>query len=336
MLNKNGFWKNYFIWKRIKIKNQSNIIPCLHNSNAKNLNGNNSKRVSVLSPTLDRYLYLENELEQLEKQTVKNLEVLITDQTDNNKRRRIDANKYPGIKVQYFPQDEKGQCSAWNKLLQEAKGEYVLFLGDDADNMLPDFIEKLLDTAQKFNAEIVASNVVELKMPRKTVNHYYYMSDTFPITLAKREVIMDAGGMDMFFNKNIRADYDLALRCHEKGALIIFDSSALIDHHHAPVGGLREHNARVLTHKESKQSLSKFVEPTSSEIFLVKRHFAEKQYKSYIRIKYFNQIFVKGSVLKKLIRGLLFLLKTPIFYMRYKQNLTLADTELRSRNAFRY
>ena len=336
LLNKKGFWKNYFIWRRMQIIADISILPCLHSSRVEVKGENLITKVSVLAPTLDRYSYLENELIQLEHQTVKSIEVLITDQTNNKKRKNIDVVKYPNITIQYFPQDKKGQCIAWNKLLQEATGEYVLFLGDDADNIRPDFIEKLLDTAEKFNADIVASNVVELKMPNKSVNHHYYMSDTFPITLAKRETIINAGSMDMFFNKNIRADYDLALRCHENGALMIFDSSALIDHHRAPTGGLREHNARVLTHKQSKQSVNKFVEPTASEIFLVKLHFDKKQYKNYIRIKFFNQLFIRGSLLNKLARVSLFILKTPAFYNRYKQNLATANAELVIRNAFRY
>ena len=336
LLNKKGFWKNYIVWSRIQRGIYCDLMPFLHNSKVEVRGESINTSVSVLAPTLDRYSYLENELTQLERQTVKSIEVLITDQTDKIRRKGIDVSKYPGVTIQYFSQDENGQCIAWNKLLQEATGEYVLFLGDDADNIQPDFIEKLLDTANSFNADIVASNVVELKMPVKPVNHHYYMSDTFPITLAKKEVIIKAGRMDMFFNKNIRADYDLALRCHENGALMIFDSSALIDHHRAPVGGLREHKARVLTHKQSKQSISNFVEPTSSEIFLVKQHFEKKQYKSYLRIKYFNQLFIKGSLLKKMARVALFILKTPLFYKRYQRNLTIANAELVSRHAFRY
>ena len=87
-------------------------------------------------------------------------------------------------------------------MLEKAKGEYVLFLGDDADNIQPWFIQKLLSTMQRFDADMVASNVIELRMPTKPVNPYFYMSDTFPITLIKTEVVRRVGNMDMFFNRN--------------------------------------------------------------------------------------------------------------------------------------
>lgn len=331
LFNRKGLLKNYKSWTQTRHISYSGIRHDYHASNIKTERPAKEILVSVLAPTLDRYSYLENELEQLDKQTIGKLEVLITDQTQLEKRQSIDFSKYANLTVKYFPQSGTGQCIAWNKLLEEAKGEYVLFLGDDADNIKPDFIEKLLDTATKFNADIVASNVVELKMPAIPVNHYYYMSDTFPITLAKREVILQAGSMDMYFDKNIRADYDLALRCHENGALMIFDSSALIDHHRAPVGGLRTHNARAITNKQAKTSITKFTEPTASEIFLVKRHFNDIQYRNYIRIKYFDQLVIKGDITRKAARIALFMFRIPSFMKRYKINKSAAEQELKIR-----
>ncbi|OSZ82384.1 hypothetical protein CAP35_03690 [Chitinophagaceae bacterium IBVUCB1] len=310
------------------------LQPIIHSSN-ENINAAH-KTVSVLAPTLDRYSYLYNELEQLSKQTIKPIEILVTDQTDAGKRQNLDSSRFSGLNIKYFPQTDKGQCTAWNKLLNEATGDYVLFLGDDADNITDGFIEKLLATAIKYNADIVASNVIEIGMPEKPVNDHYYMSDTFPITLAKRDVILKAGGMDMFFNKNIRADYDLALRCHNNGALMIFDSSATIHHHRASVGGLRTYNARAITNRLSKNSITRFAEPTSSELFLVKKHFNEKQFKMFVRIKYFDQLIVNGSIIKKTLRLLVFIWKIPAFIKRYKQRLAEANDELRSRGVLKY
>lgn len=328
MLNKPSFFKNYSNWRKAGKINYKSLTPNIHES-GKQIKGVSPKSVSILAPTIDRYSYLAAELEQLSMQTILPKEVLITDQTDKERRQIIDDNLYPAISIRCYPQEEKGQCIAWNKLLGEAEGEYVLFLGDDADDIKPDFIEKLLHTMQHFDADIVASHVIEIDAPQKQVNHHFYMSDTFPITLAKKKLINDAGNMDMFFNKNIRADYDLALRCHEKGALMIFDSSALILHHRAPVGGLRTFNARKITNRVSKNSITKFAEPTSSELYLVKKHFNDKQFKYFVRIKYFDQLMIKGSVLKKLARLFFFLIKLFGIKKRYKANLALAEAALR-------
>lgn len=330
MFNMPGLLLNYKYWRSTKSVAYLPCKPSIHSSIEETL-PEVEGAVSVLAPTLDRYPYLERELEQLSAQKHLPIEVLITDQTDAVRRHEIDTASYPGINIRYFPQNETGQCIAWNKMLEEAKGEYVLFLGDDADNIQPWFIQKLLSTMQRFDADMVASNVIELRMPAKPVNPYFYMSDTFPITLIKTEVVRRVGNMDMFFNRNIRADYDLALRCHESGALMIFDSSALIDHHRAPSGGLRAHKARVVTNAISRQSINKFAEPAVSEIFLVKKHFNVLQYKMFIRIKFFNQLFIKGNSLRKIARILMFGAKLPAIIKRYKANVKLAEQELNRR-----
>jgi len=329
VLNKKGILKNISNKNSVKNVAYSSLKPCLHSSAIKY--PAMPKTVSVLAPTLDRYSYLQNELDQLSVQTILPFEVLVTDQTDEARRQTIDCNQYQKINLRWYPQSEKGQCIAWNKLIEEAKGEYLLFLGDDADNITPDFIEKLLGTAQYYDADMVASNVVELGLPPKPLNPFFYMSDTFPITLIKRDVVVKAGGMDMFFNRNIRADYDLALRCHQNGAFMVFDSSALIDHHRAPVGGLRTYKARSVTNRTSKSSLTKFAEPTSSELFLLKKYFGATHFTNYVRIKYFDQLMVNGGMLRKLARLLVFIAKLPEMRKRYKANLVAAVNELQNR-----
>ncbi len=330
LYNRKGIWANYKMWKSTKSVSPVSQKPLLHDA-VKDGNLLTIPTVSVLAPTLDRYPYLLNELEQLSRQTVLPHEVLITDQTDIKNRDRIDFSKYPDLTVRYFPQDEKGQCVAWNKLLEEATGEYVLFLGDDADGIAPDFIEKLLLTQQKFDSDMVASNVIELGIKYQQLNPYYYMSDSFPITLIKRSVLLKSGFMDMFFNRNIRADHDLAMRCHANGALMIFDSCATVYHHRAPAGGLRAHNARVVTSYMAKNSLSKFLNPTSSEIYIANKYYSPLQKTNYVKIKYFNQLVVNGSIVKKVLRSCIFLVKLPGLYRAYKKNEKAANKALAER-----
>jgi GT2 family glycosyltransferase len=286
------------------------------------------KSVSILAPTLKRYPYLISELRQLSVQTILPHEVLITDQTDIEERQTIPIEDYPNLNIQYYPQEEKGQCLAWNKLLTEATGEYVLFFGDDADHITPDFIEKLLHTAQEFNADMVASNVIEIGTREQPVHPYYYVSDTFPITLIRKNILDKTGYMDMFFNKNIRADQDLAMRCHLQGTLMIFNPSATIHHHRAPVGGLRTHKARVVTNFMAKNSITKFVVPTSSELYLVMKYFNAKQFKSFVRIKYFNQLMVNGSIFRKIAKLFVFAFKYPSINKQYRKNLQAAEQAL--------
>jgi glycosyltransferase involved in cell wall biosynthesis len=333
LLNKPSFSRNLKSWWQTRAVNRLFVAPVLHSS-TKSKKFVADASVSVLAPTLDRYEYLSNELSQLSEQTIMPLEVLMTDQTDKERRKLITTDEYPRLNLRYFPQDEKGQCVAWNKLLEEAKGEFILFLGDDADDIIPGFIEKLLATQALFDCDIVASNVIENGLGYSKLNEHFYMSDTLPIALVRKSLLDKTGYFNMFFNKNIRADHELAIRCHLKGALMIFDSSATIFHHRAPIGGLRAHNARRHTTASVKRSLSKFLNPTSSELYIAHKYYSATVVKSYVRIKYLNQLFIKGHVLKKSLRVLLFILKAPSLYKQYRINKAQALEELNREKYF--
>ena len=316
--------------------NTANIVPlsiqpCIHKSDvppqAK------YQTVSVLAPTLDRYEYLLAELQQLSEQTILPLEVLITDQTPGERRQRINTEEFPRLEIRIFPQQELGQCIAWNKLLEEARGEYVLFLGDDADNITTDFIERLLSTMQVYNADMVASNVIEAGIKAKYKPPYLSIADTFPITLIKRKLLLQTGFMDMFYNRNIRADHDLAMRCHLHGALMLYNPAATIYHHRAPMGGLRSHKARVVTNYMVKHSLSKFTVPTSSELYLIKKFYNAEQFRAFVRIKFLNQLFIEGGITRKFFKTLYFILKGPGLRKKYKKNLAIANIAINENTA---
>jgi glycosyltransferase involved in cell wall biosynthesis len=326
-LHKPGLFHNLWCWFKTHKVKRIKTRPAIHNSHEKSI-ATAPATISILAPTLDRYPYLQRELEQLSAQTLLPHEVLITDQTDIERREIINVAQYPLLNIRVFPQNEKGQCIAWNKLLEESTGEYVFFFGDDADNITSDFLQRMLHTMRKFDADMVASNVIEIGIPEKPINHHYYTSDTFPITLIKKSMLAKSGYMDMFFNRNVRADMDLATRCHLEGCLMIFNPTATIHHHRAPIGGLRAHKARVITNHISKHSVTRFALPTSSEIYFAKKYFTETQFRIYIRSKYINQLFVSGSVFKSILKLLVFLWKYPSIRKQYKQNLAAADEAL--------
>lgn len=330
IFNKENSLRNYKVWSKLKNIKYSKLNPVLHSS-VKTDESVQYARVSVLAPTLDRYPYIKEELRELNEQTILPHEVLITDQTPPDRRQELDVTQYPNLTIKYFPQDDTGQCLAWNKLMQEATGGYIFFFGDDAYDIKPDLIEKMLKTMQRFNADMVASNVREKGITYGPVNHHYYLSDTFPITLIKKSVVEKAGGMDMFFNCYAKADHDLAMRCHNNGALMIFDPSALIGHHRAPSGGLRAHKARVVTNYMTKHSATKITTPPPSEIFIYKRYYTTKQYRNHICIRYMNQVLVNGSIFKKLLSIAYFLYKLPALKKAYGKNEAIADAELKRR-----
>jgi hypothetical protein len=110
--------------------------------------------------------------------------------------------------------------------------------------------------------------------------------------------------------------------------MMIFDSCATIYHHRAPAGGLRAHNARVVTSYMAKNSVSKFLNPTSSEIYIANKYYNSAQKTNYIKIKYFNQLVVSGSIIRKAMRIAAFIFKAPSLYKTYKANEKAANKAL--------
>jgi len=257
--------------------------------------------ISILAPTLDRYWYVQNTINQLQNQRLKPIEILITDQTDLRKRKKLEIENLE-VPVRYFVQDKKGQVVAWNKLIKESKGNYLLFLGDDADNIYPDFCYDLAKSLIDKNSDMMASRVVEKGISYNEIPSGIKMSDTFPITLIKKEVVVDAGCYNMFFNKGIRADADLAIRCHLKGALLLINNSVEIFHHRAPSGGLRAHKQRRTTFYMSQHNIRDYTIQTETEYYISYKYFSKKQIRESNFIKNITLFTVKGNAFKKILK----------------------------------
>ena len=111
------------------------------------------KNISVIIPTLNRYNYLNNVLYQLNQQSVSPMEVIVIDQTPKCDMVKIDPDRFPALYIKYLCLDNPGQCSARNKGIEIASGDYILFCDDD--NELPkDFIEKHIDNISSFKKPV--------------------------------------------------------------------------------------------------------------------------------------------------------------------------------------
>lgn len=257
--------------------------------------------ISVLSPTLDRYWYINNTINQLQEQTLKPLEILITDQTDESKRQNLEIENII-VPVKYFVQKDKGQVLAWNKLINEAKGDYLLFLGDDADKIYPKFCFDLMKSLVATNSDMMAARVVEKGITYNNVPKGIYMSDTFPITLIKKNIVLSSGKYNMFFNKGIRADADLAIRCHLNGALLLINNDIEIFHHRAPSGGLRIHKQRKVTFYMSQNNIRDYIVPTETEFYIAHKYFTKKQIKEELIRRKLSLFTVKGNLFRKVLK----------------------------------
>jgi GT2 family glycosyltransferase len=271
-------------------------------------------RVTVLIPTLERYPYLRNELTQLRDQTVRPLEIMVMDQTPAPDRDTSFPGEFSDLPLRVFFQETQGQCTGWNKGLLESRGDFILFLGDDADDIRPDFLESLLRTLHACQADMVACRVDELgALAIPSSKLHMQISDTFPIALIRRESLRASGLMDYAFDRGARADADLGLRCCKTGALMVYDPSIRVLHHHAPRGGLRAHKARVITRAKSRHSLFFRQVPTFTEIYLARRHFSSRKAREILWVKFIGTFSFKGNGMWKLLKVLISLCTIPGF-----------------------
>lgn len=195
--------------------------------------------VSVVIPTLNRYVYLKDVLRDLEKQTYKNFEVIVVDQTD-----AFRADFYQGwqLDLKYWFQEEKALWRARNEAIQSAKGDYILLYDDDS---LVDehWIEAHLKGMDYFQADLssgVSISTVGAEVPK----HYSYFrwSDQLDTgnVLLKKSIFDEIGIFDRQFEKQRMGDGEFGLRAYLAGYKNISNYKAKRIHLKVSEGGLRQ------------------------------------------------------------------------------------------------
>ncbi len=269
--------------------------------------------VSVLIPTLHRYPYLRTVLDQLRRQTVKPLEIIIVDQSSKELRDMKIAEDFKDLPLKMIYQDEPGQCVSRNAGLNMSQGTHILFIDDD-DEVTPTLIEDHLNSMSLYQCEVSSGVANEVGIPDLPKNFKYLrQSDVFPTnnTMIKKEVLKKSGLFDLAYNRKQRADGDLGMRVYLSGAQMILNPDISVLHHHAAEGGLRQHKARKITYAASRNSVWVRHLPSDSEIYLGLRYFTPKQVREFLWHKVIGSFAVRGNVFKKLIKIILSLVLLP-------------------------
>ena len=195
--------------------------------------------ITVVIPTLNRYPYLKDVFRDLEKQTYKNFEVIVVDQTDP-----FDETVYKGwnLDLKYWYQAEKALWLARNEAIKAAKGEYILLYDDDS-LVEPDWIAQHLKALDFFKADL-SSGVSISTVGAKVPEHYSYFrwSDQLDTgnVLVKREVFEQIGLFDRQFEKMRMGDGEYGLRAYLAGFRNVSNPHAKRIHLKVGEGGLRQ------------------------------------------------------------------------------------------------
>ena len=133
---------------------------------------NNEPLVSVIMPVYNAEEFLDKSVSSVINQTYKNLEILLIDDcsTDNSYNILKEyANKDNRIKL-FHNEQNKHVSATRNVGIKNATGKYLYFIDSD-DFIDNDYIEHLVKTAEKENADIVVNtNMYSCKNKRKKIH----------------------------------------------------------------------------------------------------------------------------------------------------------------------
>ncbi len=118
------------------------------------------KLISIIIPCYNIEKYIEKCIESIEKQTYKNIEIIAVDDCSKDgtlaKLKELQE-KYSNLQV-YQNDKNRGAAYSRNFAMKKTKGEYIGFVDSD-DYITDDYYEKLIETAEKEKADLVATDI---------------------------------------------------------------------------------------------------------------------------------------------------------------------------------
>lgn len=213
--------------------------PIISNDDVASHKLTNFPKVSVIIPTLNRYPYLKDVLEDLEKQDYPEFEVIVIDQSDPFQRDFYEG-YHLDLKVEY--QEEKALWLARNNAIRLSKGDLILLFDDDS-RVEPDWIKQHLRCLEYFDADL-SSGVSLSKNGREVPDSYRYFMISSQLdtgnVLLKKAIFKDIGLFDRQFEKQRMGDGEYGLRSFLEGYRNVSNPLAKRLHLKVGSGGLRE------------------------------------------------------------------------------------------------
>jgi GT2 family glycosyltransferase len=215
---------------------------------------------SVVIPTHNRAVVLHRCLSALAAQTnAGDYEVLVVDDGSTDETHRVVTSlrkAYP-VRLHYFYQPNRKQGAARNLGVRQAKGDWVLFLGDDivpVSTLLAEHRNhhaKWCDDAFRSKTVVIGYTTWPedipttrflayigeqgwqfgfslIEDPDRVPFNYFYTSN---LSLSRR-FFLEAGGFDEDFREYGWEDIELSLRLEKRGMRLVYAPEAKGFHHH--------------------------------------------------------------------------------------------------------
>jgi len=232
--------------------------------------------VTVVIPTLNRYEYLKDVLENLEAQDYRNFEVIICDQTDV-----ILDDFYTRWKlnIRLIKQEEKALWLARNRSIHKSNGEIILLTEDDV--LLPvNWIRNHLKCLDFFNCDISAGVFFPEGKSIAKNQSYFKLADHLATgnVCFRKSVFEKIGLFDRQFEKQRMGDGEFGLRAMLKGLKSVSNPYSYCIDVKAPTGGLRQMGSW-----DSLRPTKLFApRPVPSVLYLARKYFGNTAAKFYL------------------------------------------------------
>ncbi len=112
-----------------------------------------SIKVSIIVPVYNREKEILGCLESLVNQTLKEIEVIVVDDGSTDNTAGV-VNSFNDARIRLIQTENRGQGLARNTGMDAAKGRYIGFVDSD-DDVSPVMYEKMYETAEEYNADMV-------------------------------------------------------------------------------------------------------------------------------------------------------------------------------------
>ncbi len=219
-------------------------------------------KVSIIIPTAySKPDFLKTCLGSIvEKSTYKNYEIMLIDNSKGKLPVKDFERIMPSAQVRFIEYKEKFNYSRINNIaVKKAEGEYFIFLNDDTEVITPDWIESMLEHAQRLEVGVVGAKLlyhnegvqhggillVDYGGGARHAFRFFPMNSTgycglleinrncsavtFACVMVSRQVFNKLGGLDEKFRVECN-DVDFCLRAIKSGYSVVWTPFALLFH----------------------------------------------------------------------------------------------------------
>ena len=158
-------------------------------------------KVSVIVPVYNASRYIHKCIDSLVNQTYRDYEIiLVNDGSTDNSEEIIYQYAKSYSKIKYFSKENEGVSATRNYGLSVSSGEYIMFVDSD-DYVAYNILERLMEVADRNNADIVTSDIIKFWEKGKT--EYYKTNKEYSNDNIRNYIIGDSGPCAKIFKKEI-------------------------------------------------------------------------------------------------------------------------------------